>query len=584
MSGYTVFDGIVKHIFRTEPVLQLVRFSSSLFKIWCANRSFLLQSGFPGSDKEGEGLYRQPVFPLWPKGLRIFDSDGMIPMSTFFFSRRRFALTVLLAVAFTASAQGQDYRRLPLPQQPAPAGEFRPTVAEYSPRYGEEARNTAGSQQSVTKTTVVPADGSTKSDSSTEGSTPPSKEPNKFTESFRKASESTKAWFSNTGQSINKFFKENAAPRESEAAEMEQEFRQVRERKEQVTASQLFSQGIRAEQDGLFDEAERDYLRSLQMQQEMRNRQQAHAPGLGNLYHRLAVVCWRQEKMEAAEIYFKKALSTSPWNNVPLTTDYALFLEGNGKYRQSELMMRNALVQNPENPRVLRLLGRSLGYQGRHAEAMRHLTTAVGREAAAVELAAISRRQGDEALARLFDAKYRHETGDTPAREVARETTPQRPETVVPPNRNDATGNTRPTQANAVIEKKTIHADTPWQAAPNYPIPVPTSTGISNNASPSSSYHYAGDLDRSQYDYRAPAAMPTQNIAVNEAASQPINPWADDSSVIRPVAWPTENRQPTVPSYLTSPSIRTATTPWQPVETPTGFEPLPVAAPSAFPW
>jgi tetratricopeptide (TPR) repeat protein len=321
---------------------------------------------------------------------------------------------LVLFVMTAASVFGQGLRGLPLPSKSTQSSEFRTVVAEYAPSYGGDvvvipsAQNTKIDSQDAEIVPVPPVLNATfVGQQADEISSDQEKRPNKFTESFKKASDATKNWFVNAGHSVT------SATRKSVPKD-EQWLDEVHASVESPSPSALLSQGVRNELENHFPEAEQDYLQVIRLQQQLQKRQESwlgnktppeNVVNLGNVYHRLAVVCWRQEKRDIAEGYFKRALSLSAWNSIQLTTDYALFLEECQKYRQSEVLMRNALVDNPNDARVQRLLGRSLAYQNRFQEALRYLIPAVGERGAAVEMAEICHKMGDEESAKQFESK-----------------------------------------------------------------------------------------------------------------------------------------------------------------------------------
>lgn len=216
-----------------------------------------------------------------------------------------------------------------------------------------------------------------------------------------KAAEATRNWFQTTFSDDD----------ESEDAHNPGQGAAKNEAKSRDT---IYRQAVDAEREGRFADAEtgyREYIHLLGRNSGKKSsgnwgkRTQVDPRDVANVYHRLAVVCWRQGKTERVETFFRHALNVSPKDNEALAADYGLFLLENEKYDQSEIVIRNALIAAPNNRRLTRILARSLALQNRPVEAIRHLSTVMDEATARTEIAAIYRQKGDEHYAVMIEGQ-----------------------------------------------------------------------------------------------------------------------------------------------------------------------------------
>lgn len=404
----------------------------------------------------------------------------------------------------------------------------------------------------------------------------------KAVESTKKATSTSKEWVTQNWNAMKEsVFKSSAA----DALQEEDDFDIGDDRKEigryDQQLSALFARAVEFEKTGLLEEAKQGYSDYLQAARKLRGRR------LGidyvNAYHRLAVVYWKQGETAMAESWFRYAVNASRHRaNTALATDYALFLEERRDYRQSEIILKNALIAAPENHRAIRLLGRSIAFQGRPHEALHYLKPSIGEESAYRELASIYREQGNEIYALAMEERsgalrdsVRNLAGITAPRSVQSSGfAPPKPETPL-----DAQNRLHDSQpVSAATGGMTNHAipstnGTPWlpvsvpseqnpaspPAVPGvYPFPKLTTleqtnaerTETTNAQDISKLYHYAGATVAPGYLYTLPQDRSfTQNTPVHREL---VYPAVSESPATVPVnyyqsAFPATN--PATPIY-----------------------------------
>ena len=163
----------------------------------------------------------------------------------------------------------------------------------------------------------------------------------------------------------------------------------------------LYNEALWAESQGRHSEAVRAYNGFIKANEQSTKNGVLAAP-----YHRLALISWKEGNVVDADIYFRYALNYALGGNLLIIGgDYAQFLAAKGDYTRAEIILRNALIYDPENARLLLYLGRCVALQKKHQESLRYLVKAVGRARAYEELAAVYRQQGDFELARVAEDK-----------------------------------------------------------------------------------------------------------------------------------------------------------------------------------
>ena len=166
-------------------------------------------------------------------------------------------------------------------------------------------------------------------------------------------------------------------------------------------ARNLYNEGLLAESQGRHPDAVRAYNGFIKANERSTANGVLAAP-----YHRLALIAWKEGNVADTEIYFRYALNYALGGNLLIIgSDYAQFLMAKGDYPKAEIILRNTLINDPENKRLLLFLGRCVALQKKHQESLRYLDASVGRAQAYQELAAIYRQQGDFELARVAEEK-----------------------------------------------------------------------------------------------------------------------------------------------------------------------------------
>jgi len=166
-------------------------------------------------------------------------------------------------------------------------------------------------------------------------------------------------------------------------------------------ARSLYNEGLLAESQGRHSEAIQAYNGFIKANEQSTKNGVLAAP-----YHRLALISWKDGNVPDTGIYFRYALNYALGGNLLIIGgDYAQFLMAKGDYAKAEVILRNALINDPENKRLLLYLGRCVALQKKHQESLRYLVAAVGRAQAYEELAAVYRQQGEFELARVAAEK-----------------------------------------------------------------------------------------------------------------------------------------------------------------------------------
>ncbi len=337
----------------------------------------------------------------------------------------------------TLVAQNTKSPQVPFLPQPhfAPGfgNEFQPVLADYSPRYGQ-----ADTVAPVVKT-APPVKGAGDAKKKNTAKKEAAKDANKdvpkakplnpldyidFDGMYHAVKDTTKKWGESAktstlkaGQATKSWFKSVFDEEHGEETQPDRHGQSLipREPHDDQSAremrSSFYINAVQAERAGEYAAAEEGYLKYLQSFQKSfpTGFPKERLPGThrAHIHHRLAVVSWRQGKTAQAENYFRSAVEHSRREtfDMPLVTDFALFLQENGKHGQSEVLLKNALIAEPENERAKRFLGRSLVFQNRPEEALRYLSDIMDEKSAYREIASIYRLCGDENTARLAEAK-----------------------------------------------------------------------------------------------------------------------------------------------------------------------------------
>lgn len=248
-------------------------------------------------------------------------------------------------------------------------------------------------------------------------------------------------------------------------------------RNKSTASKELYDKGMRAESEGNTVSAVRHYNGFIKA-----NKRQTTNGTLAAPYHRLALISWKNRKAKESDIYFRYAIKYARGGNTPIIAgDYGLFLMEQGKFPQAEIVLRNALLQSPENKRILLYLGRCSIRQHKPIEALRYLTTAVGEERAYLEVASIYREQGDFELARNMEQRReeylaRSVRPNVVGREYAGRHAPAGTPLTPPPVRSAPRGATAGSTAQFPVPSAmpfpTLHEMQPGAAAPTTVLPT----------------------------------------------------------------------------------------------------------------
>lgn len=168
----------------------------------------------------------------------------------------------------------------------------------------------------------------------------------------------------------------------------------------------LLLAGIEAESVGDLTEAEKNYLLCVEF-----NESYKIPKNSATAYHRLAVVTAKLKDYERSEKYFREAMKTKP-QDTELMCDFAQLLNEQKRYYEAELVLNNARLINPEDPKTLYFLGNVLGSQGHYQLGLRYLRKSIGEIEALKEIAVIYRKNGEHAIADATERKIARLTGE----------------------------------------------------------------------------------------------------------------------------------------------------------------------------
>lgn len=166
-------------------------------------------------------------------------------------------------------------------------------------------------------------------------------------------------------------------------------------RSKKATAKDQYGRGMQYEAQGDFASAKREYFGFIRA-----NKKQTQNGTLAAPYHRLALIAWKQQDPDKADVYFRYSLRYAQGGNIPVISgDYSMFLIERKKTDQAETVLRSALLHFPQDKRLLFSLGQCVARQDKTVEAMRYLTEATDEDRAYQEIALIYQQRGEYTLA-----------------------------------------------------------------------------------------------------------------------------------------------------------------------------------------
>lgn len=166
-------------------------------------------------------------------------------------------------------------------------------------------------------------------------------------------------------------------------------------RSKKATAKDQYGRGMQYEAQGDFVSAKQEYFGFIRA-----NKKQTKNGTLAAPYHRLALISWKQQDQDKADVYFRYSLRYAQGGNIPVIAgDYSLFLTDRKKLDHAEAVLRSALLQFPKDKRLLFSLGQCVARQDKTIEAMRYLTEATDEDRAYQEIAILYQQRGEHVLA-----------------------------------------------------------------------------------------------------------------------------------------------------------------------------------------
>lgn len=173
-------------------------------------------------------------------------------------------------------------------------------------------------------------------------------------------------------------------------------------------AEDYYTQGLNAESQGNDELAASLYRSLIETYKIKTSREEKEIDNqiLTAPYFRLALIAWKQEHFDLADRYFRESIQHAVGRNQATVSEiYARFCLEQGHYEQAEIILRNALINHPKNTRIREELARSLVFQERPIESLRHLKTIYDTDRAYEILAEMYRQNQDDEMAEYLMAK-----------------------------------------------------------------------------------------------------------------------------------------------------------------------------------
>lgn len=346
----------------------------------------------------------------------------------------------------------------------------------------------------------------------------------------------------------------------------------------------LYRQGMRQESQGEFNAAIRSYNAFIRA-----NKKQIDNGTLAAPYHRLALIAWRQQRHDNADVYFRYGLRYALGGNIPVIAgDYSIFLSEQGKLEQAETILRGTLLHFPKDRRLQVSLGHSLVRQDKPVEALRYFKEALGEERAYQEVAMLYQQRGEFALAQSMMRKRdellaRSGRGSDPSLNPFQHahTSPVRPtappvlaeprgmqhkptlvQQIPHPTLGDLKDETKPNRAARTAASGDALTTPPPTVTP--PTVVPPNPAANSSLPISKVYHYpSGSAAPVYHQYvgeNYPRTVPSVSVGPGNADSMPGQEYFMISTIPTP---PTS--VPGSPTGWGSPNPREAATPTAPI-------------------
>jgi tetratricopeptide (TPR) repeat protein len=229
---------------------------------------------------------------------------------------------------------------------------------------------------------------------------------------------------------------------------------------QQAQCNALFARGADIEKQGDYAGAGFNYAECRELAK-IHKLPQMEAAAL----HRLAVIEARSKKFSKSAEMFRAAAALDK-KNVMILCDFAQLYADRRMYDDAETILKNALMMEPNNRKVLYGLGFTIAQQrDREAEGCRYLKLALGEAQGYRELAKIYRTKGN-----LNQAEYAEQKAVLAAANPAAANPPPEPEKALSPVQANRT---QPPQLKTVL---------PETALPKPSLPLPHSDSNSNIA------------------------------------------------------------------------------------------------------
>jgi len=135
-------------------------------------------------------------------------------------------------------------------------------------------------------------------------------------------------------------------------------------------------------------------------------------------HHRLAITHVERNDIDKAHSHFGLALTNAAPKQIPaIAADYAAFLSANGDLHRTELVLRQALTQAPNDKEIIRMLARCLVLQDKIIEGRRYFMSICSEEEARAEIAVIYREQKNTDMLAAMEKRW-GATGETTSKPV----------------------------------------------------------------------------------------------------------------------------------------------------------------------
>jgi len=130
--------------------------------------------------------------------------------------------------------------------------------------------------------------------------------------------------------------------------------------------------------------------------------------GASAVYHRRRARDYAERNdIDKACTHFGLALTNAMPGQIPgIAVEYAAFLSAHGDLHRAEIVLRQALLQKPEDRDITQMLAKCLVRQNKLVEGLRYFKSVYTLEEAQIEIAAIYREQGNTDMLAVVEKRW----------------------------------------------------------------------------------------------------------------------------------------------------------------------------------